>query len=65
MQRDAAQREPTCVRPACEPLDGPPYGNEFHKVLVGSSMLERRGHMRYNASAQTDRHFQQRRVYPR
>jgi len=27
--------------------------------------LERRGHMRYNASAQTDRHFQQRRVYPR
>ena len=65
MQRDAAKREPTCVRPACEPLDGPPYGNEFHKVLVGSSMLERRGHMRYNASAQTDRHFQQRRVYPR
>jgi hypothetical protein len=45
-RRLQARPEPACVRPACEPLDGPPGGVGLHRMLVE---LARRGDVQYEA----------------
>ena len=45
-RRLQARPEPEGVRPACEPLDGPPGGVGLHRMLVE---LARRGDVQYEA----------------